>query len=289
MKIILSRKGFDSSFGKIPSPILPDGTLVSLPIPDDSAPITYADIDLGSRSAAELLNDLRPSGYRHKGDTRPRQWANVRTHLDPDLRMGALHRLPGWRPLFGQDGAAQSHLDANGVGVGGLFLFFGWFRRTEQHGGRLRYVPDEPDLHVIFGWLQIGDVWRVSRQALPEYARYHPHAGRESAPRNTIDAAAADANGGVIRWRAGAFARFDPRLQLTAPGASRSVWRLPAWFYPDQGKPPLSYHEDQRRWKRGEGHVILESTSPGQEFVLDADPYPEALAWAEEILSIPSA
>lgn len=36
MKVILSRKGFDSSAGCIASPILPDGTLLSLPIPGES-------------------------------------------------------------------------------------------------------------------------------------------------------------------------------------------------------------------------------------------------------------
>jgi len=34
MKLILSRKGFDSTYGGYPSPILPDGTLLSLPIPN---------------------------------------------------------------------------------------------------------------------------------------------------------------------------------------------------------------------------------------------------------------
>ncbi len=34
MKVILSRKGMDSTSGGIASPILPDGTLLSLPIPD---------------------------------------------------------------------------------------------------------------------------------------------------------------------------------------------------------------------------------------------------------------
>ena len=33
MKLIFSRKGFDSSAGGIPSPILPDGRMISLPIP----------------------------------------------------------------------------------------------------------------------------------------------------------------------------------------------------------------------------------------------------------------
>ena len=35
MKVILSRKGFDSMNGSCPSPIMPDGTLLSMPIPSD--------------------------------------------------------------------------------------------------------------------------------------------------------------------------------------------------------------------------------------------------------------
>ena len=35
MKIILSRKGFDSQNGKAPSPIMPNGDLISMPIPTE--------------------------------------------------------------------------------------------------------------------------------------------------------------------------------------------------------------------------------------------------------------
>jgi len=45
MKVILSRKGFDSGTGGYPSPILPDGTLLSLPIPDATSDIKYSDIN----------------------------------------------------------------------------------------------------------------------------------------------------------------------------------------------------------------------------------------------------
>jgi len=48
MKIILSRKGFDSSLGKIPSPIFPSGELCSLPIPEsmpDNCSIRYEEIN----------------------------------------------------------------------------------------------------------------------------------------------------------------------------------------------------------------------------------------------------
>ena len=44
MKVILSRKGMDSESGRVASPILPDGTLLSLPIPDRKSKKKYEDI-----------------------------------------------------------------------------------------------------------------------------------------------------------------------------------------------------------------------------------------------------
>src|SRR5215472_17422147 len=104
MKIILSRKGFDSSTGGIPSPILPDGRLLSLPIPVPGERITYAQIRAFDGSAASVLSDLRPGGHRFEGELKSQPWASVPAHLDPDLRAAARPRFAGWRPLFGQDG-----------------------------------------------------------------------------------------------------------------------------------------------------------------------------------------
>lgn len=50
MKIVLSRKGFDSAVGQVASPILPDGKLCWLPIPEsrpDSRSKRYAEIIMG--------------------------------------------------------------------------------------------------------------------------------------------------------------------------------------------------------------------------------------------------
>lgn len=44
MKVVLSRKGMDSRAGGIPSPILPDGTLLSLPIPNEKSGVPYGDL-----------------------------------------------------------------------------------------------------------------------------------------------------------------------------------------------------------------------------------------------------
>ena len=75
MKIILSRKGFDSSNGGCPSPILPDGTLLSMPIPSNDRD-TYEDLFCRGVNYAELLRQLRPGKlFSH-------------CHVDPDLRPG---------------------------------------------------------------------------------------------------------------------------------------------------------------------------------------------------------
>ena len=44
MKIILSRKGFDSGSGGYPNPIMPNGTLLPLPIPSKNDEIRYTDV-----------------------------------------------------------------------------------------------------------------------------------------------------------------------------------------------------------------------------------------------------
>ena len=47
MKLILSRKGFDSSSGGQANPIMPDGTVLSLPIPDDKDKIPFSSLKWG--------------------------------------------------------------------------------------------------------------------------------------------------------------------------------------------------------------------------------------------------
>ena len=59
MKIILSRKGFDSSNGSIPSPILPDGTLLSLPIPAKFDSISFDDLNYNGVLFSDILRQLK--------------------------------------------------------------------------------------------------------------------------------------------------------------------------------------------------------------------------------------
>ena len=158
MKVILSRKGFDSQYGRIPSPILPDGTLLSLPIPTSAPGRRFADLIHGGTSYQHIITELGGNQTMAAGFC----------HLDPDLRPGG---APGWLPAFGQVDAAQTHLAHRGVGVGDLFLFFGRYRLTEFADGHLRYVRGTPALHVVFGYLQVGRV--VQGEAVRDYP-WHP-------------------------------------------------------------------------------------------------------------------
>jgi hypothetical protein len=58
IKLVLSRKGFDSANGGIPSPIFPDGRLLSLPIPATSSPTRFADYRWGDQNVGTLVASL---------------------------------------------------------------------------------------------------------------------------------------------------------------------------------------------------------------------------------------
>jgi hypothetical protein len=285
MKLILSRKGFDASCGGKPSPILPDGRLLPLPIPSSHDQHTFddlaraADIDLD-----RLLADLSNNQYR----------ISSRVHLDPDLDRRTSRRPRGWRPALGQTHLAQRHLQSQGVGVGDVFLFFGWFRAVQLHDGRWRYVRDRPHLHVVFGWLEVGDVLPIATQRAACIRRYpwiieHPHAANRHHycdPRNTIYVAREQSEySATAEFGGGKFPVMREGLRLSKEGCTRSVWSLPSWFHPAQGRPALSCHLDPGRWSATEGETVLRTVGRGQEFVLDCDYYPEVSNWVASIIN----
>lgn len=289
MRIIFSRKGFDSQYGRAASPILPDGTMYSLPIPAPGDP--------------HRLGDLRPGGYdigRIATDlTRGHIVPSMSVHLDPDLDASAIARPQGWRPAFGQTAAAQAHLNNKGVGAGDLFLFFGWFREVEHSAGVWRYRRSAPNIHALFGWLQVDERIEVGHDARTTLQRHpwlagHPHiagAAGYNSPNNSIYIGSEKlhlAGRDLELPGAGVLSRFRDSLRLTAPGRSRSWWRLPSWIHPRAGRPALSYHIDQKRWSAEEEATVLRIVDKGQEFVLDTTFYPEAAAWVAQLLQAPT-
>jgi hypothetical protein len=278
MKLILSRKGFDSANGGCPSPIL-DGQLCSLPIPDLGSPTTYAKISpFNGVPVGQIVEDL----------TRGRVGRGDGAHLDPDLRRHSIARASGWRPIFGQAAAAQGHLARQNVGCGDLFLFFGCFRRAEQVRDGFRFVRDAPNLHVIFGWLQVGRVAPATDGLVAEipWAQGHPHLTSPTRYKNNTLYFASDrlSSNGLNKSGAGTFDRIRPALILseTDPYKNCSTWRLPRWFEPRE-RPALSYHAKASRWTNCGASTRLQSVGRGQEFVLDLVDYPEARGWLRSI------
>ena len=223
MKIVFSRKGFDSAAGGGASPIV-DGVPVSLPIPAGAASRTrYGDLDLGDHAARASRGRLGPDDL---------------CHHDPMF-------LSDGTCLFGQVGAAQTHLTNQGVGPGDVFLFFGLFRE-EQTG--------EPH-HRIFGWMRIDGIVDLAacdpaeRAALAEHD--HPHALQMHGRNDCIYAGPG-----------GTASRASEALRLTVPGGPPSLWQRPDWLK----RGGLTYHDRADRWLRGRR---LRSVARGQEFVAD--------------------
>lgn len=281
MNVIFSRKGFDSQYGQMPSPILPDGRLLPLCIPSRHDRNSLGDLPYIDSENAQLIVDV--SDGRHSSSTQ--------VHLDPDLARTSQKRA-GWRPALGQTGAAQSHLRSKGIGPGDVFLFFGWFRQTERFGGKWRFAKGAPNLHVLFGWLEVDEVLPVvtaRHEALSQHPWIvdHPHVASPDwydSPLNTLYIGrqqSAYRPEGTLGG--GLFPALRGPLQLTKPGCSRSVWSLPSWFSPN-GRQPLSYHSAPGRWEDGIDSVTLRSVAKGQEFILNSGSYPELEPWVSSLI-----
>ena len=293
MKIIFSRKGFDKKNGGVASPIFPDGGLCSLPIPapweqkDPPAPkyqVKYNDLSYDTADLGSIVEEL--SFNRRKRESRIK--GTNFCHLDPDLIRGDLVRKAGWLPMFGQGNAACTHLLNHGVREGDLFLFFGWFHPLGKATERFSFDPEEKDAHVIFGWLQIGEIWcEFKRESvLPKWAKYHPHVHGVIEGRKNLSKPV-DAVFIAKRWLeipgmrmkrpgGGVFKNYHDDLCLTELDKTRGHWKLPLWMYPSPGRKPLTYNTDRRKWSKDRKYCYLHAADIGQEFILDCAGYPEA-------------
>lgn len=294
MKIILSRKGCDSGYGGCASPIFPDGSMVSLPIPDPNEKLhSMSDLCCADYNLGELVRDLTA----RLNPTNPFD-DKLMIHLDPYLRDFRALGQSDFLPALGQDSAAQTHLANQRVGEGDLFLFFGWFRRLGKGARPWVFEANSPGFHAIFGWLQVGKVLKVSEhqkwRASYPWLDDHPHVRNASrypsnntiyvaAPELVIDGKPVGLPGG------GTFSKFSEILRLTHPDShSRTTWQLPRWFAwsNETGNPTFSYHTDVNRWNIEAGYpnmVKLKSVAKGQEFVLSGVEQLQACNWLRQL------
>jgi hypothetical protein len=271
VRIIFSRKGFDSASGGCPSPVI-DGRPLSLPIPTrQPSGITFADLH---GPYASLVADL----------TRGRQGADSRCHLDPDIDHSLLPRQPGWRGAFGQAGAALSHLEGQGVGPGDLFLFWGSFRDVECHAGRWRFTG--PTRHTIFAWLQVESAHRLdplgptSLAARHPWLTLHPHMQPGWSGANAIYVAAPSLTLPGQETTLPGWGVLRRGHVLTAAGGVPSRWSVPPWLHPAAGGTGMTYHPPSRWSCDG----TVRCVGRGQEFVAHPHNPAEAARWVRGIL-----
>jgi len=253
---------------------MPNGQLISLPIPDAHGKLNYSNLQTSCKlSYYEVMEQLSQTVNIDR--QRVALQKTTCCHCDPDINTTCQPRPIGWRGAFGQIGAAQKHLERHNVGAGDLFLFFGWFRKTLWNADKLFYGPTATDVHLLFGYLQIEKVVKiVDTDEIPAWLKNHPHASadRISDPSNTIYTAADNCtwNNNLAGW--GTF-RFNSGLFLTKTGYSRSKWDLPLFFK----KAKITYHST-KSWKEG----YFQSAARGQEFIINENKDVEK--WATQLI-----
>lgn len=272
MKVILSRKGFDSANGGIVSPVFPNGKMLSFPIPSKDIEkdcIKYSDLCFDGIGLDELLRNL---GYSFEKNSEY-------CHLDPDLdKSRRKSEIEGWKAAFGQINQAAGYLNNQEVEEGDLFLFFGNFRHIKMINGIYRYARKSIEatsdyygkpFQAIWGYMQV-ERKIIEPNEIMEY-RWHPHACTK---RN-------DPNGGdknntlYIPRRTLSFRPdlpgyglfdFDEKRVLTMKGKNKATWKYNAAYDVDTRKNCV---------KDGEG---IYYSGIWQELVLE-----NAESWAESL------
>lgn len=218
MKVILSRKGFDSANGGIVSPIFEDGTMISFPIPSYDND-TYEELQYNGIPYSEILADLNYKGGTH-------------CHVDPDLdQTRRIHKIEGWEPAFGQIDSSASYLKNIGVEKGDIFLFFGNFHYVKKEAGRYKYIRrtgdfyKDKDLQVIWGYLQVGEI--VDNPEEIRAFSWHPHAceKRRCNSTNVIFKATKELSFDKSKPGAGLL-QFDKKRVLTLENANKATWKM---------------------------------------------------------------
>ena len=218
--ISLSRKGFDSTYGGVASPII-DNKLYSMPIPSDETEIfnpkyskKYKDLKFGNLSGSEIFEKLKKTPLHPKklpgNEKRNEITPESLCHNDPDLNNG----------IYGAEGNAS--LQLKNFKEGDLLLFFGWF--FDKDG-------EKRDIQHLFGWLQADYIIR-GKEKIEDFCKknniVHPHADEFflNKKTNALYVSSSDGVSGESLGY-GKFENFHPELCLTHPLAKkRSTWQL---------------------------------------------------------------
>ncbi len=187
---------------------------------------------------------------------------------------------------FGQVGAAQTHLKNNNVGIGDLFLFWGWFRETVTVNKKTVFSKDDPGHYRFFGWMQIGGIITLGKD--PSWylktepnSMTHPHTIGSWGDNNTLYLASdkLDAFGLKDYYGFGEFKASDKTNLSINPSVKKSKWICPKWLNPNHGGCGMTYHKNIKRWNDNSVDIV----GRGQEFIAEPKNLNDCKVWLEDI------
>ena len=277
MKVIFSRKGFDTSYGKGSSPILPNNDMLSFPIPvtEKEKGTNINKLQINNCSYSKAFKQLYPKRESYI------------SHFDPDLNvLTKKNRHENWKGIFGQIGAASTHLQNEMIQIGDIFLFFGSFKSTFEYNNRLEFEKQH-EFHAIFGYLQIGDIFNPKND--PDRNQYgtiyneHPHFQNRDLimySNNAVYIATEEFENTKLPG-SGIF-KYNSKLRLSKEGYFKSYWELPL-FFGHQNMVSISYHKDLKRQRKVKDKLILHTVGKGQDFVVSENI--EVSKWVVDLIT----
>lgn len=154
MKVILSKKGLDSSFSNKGITFNKEGDnkegeMPFVPIPSNNDKCKYdGDVINHLQKGCKLFYKQEGCKLSYKVDSNP---VGLNCHLDPQL-IDYFENTDAkkFKASFGQVGGPQTTLSKADVGIGDIFLFYSWYYDKEL----------KQDQNIIFGYMQIGAIIR---------------------------------------------------------------------------------------------------------------------------------
>ena len=224
MKIILSKKGLDSSNSTKPISIT-NKEMIFLPIPSENIYDSerYSEVFIDKISLLYYCMEMGINyGFINEGQVPIDGVTNC--HLDQQLiNYFGYHDFKG---SFGQVLSAQKHLENNNVSVNDLFLFYGWYSDKNKPNGK----------HTVFGYMQIGEIIKMGeltpnqkQDLIIKYPWLHHQPHWDSKETNNTIYIARETCTFDKRIKGYGMFKYNKRLDLTASDTElKTCWKIPA-------------------------------------------------------------
>jgi len=281
MKVVLSRKGLDSTFSNKANMLIFDknnnkvsAELVMLPIPEKDSGVNYRLLNLCKNVDRSIKICKALKQYKNISE-------NVDCHADPNLVN--YFNQKEFLGSMGQVDQSQSHLESSEIKIGDIFIFFGLFNDCAEMNNEI-FVASKRQCHIMFGYMQVGDIVytnKLTSEQRKDYEKKYPwivlqphwNNNYKDKINNCIYIARETCTFDKTIKGYGMF-DYNKNLELTKKGeGSPTHWKLPRKLK----RLDISYHTKENH-KKG----YFQAAMRGQEFVIEENK--KAEKWAINLI-----